>query len=391
MGLLKGKGRLMERTTANILVIDDEVGMREGCRRALTPHGFQVTTAEHGVDGLRKLGERNFDLILLDAMMPGMSGLELLERIQDHDPDTVCVMITGYATVDLAAQAMKKGAQDFLPKPFTSDELLTAVNRGLEERHLRQRLREEREQQEQLLQLERARQETAKLDAIESRFMLVVVHELRNPAGVLKNYLQLMRAGYVEQDEWDEYLEKLDLRASQLLNMLDDLLELAHLKATSGSTNVKPVAVAGILEEVVGQLRPSAEAKGLNLKVQIKAQPTMLAQAAHLRSLWTNLLKNAIQYTLSGYVKVLLFEERDQLVTSVADSGIGISAEELRRVFQEFYRSETAKAEVPLGTGLGLAIVNQILNIYHGSIQVDSTPGKGSTFTIHLPLVRSES
>jgi signal transduction histidine kinase len=377
----------METGTANILVIDDEVGMREGCRRALTPHGFQVTTAEHGAEGLRKLGEQKFDLVLLDAMMPGMSGLELLERIHGHDPDTICVMITGYATVDLAAQAMKKGAQDFLPKPFTSDELLTAVHRGLEERHRRQRLRQERELHEQFLQLERARQETAKLDAIESRFMLVLVHELRNPAGVLKNYLQLMRAGYVDQDEWDEYLEKLDLRASQLLDMLDDLLELGYLKALSGPANLKPVPAADILENVARQFRPLAEAKGLEFVVQIEACPMMLAQPAHLQSMWTNLLQNAIHYTPCGYVKVRLFEEKDRLVSTVADSGIGISTEEVTRIFQEFYRSESAKAEVPLGTGLGLPIVNQILKTYQGSIQVDSTPGKGSTFTIHLPLV----
>jgi signal transduction histidine kinase len=379
----------METGMANILVIDDEVGMREGCRRALTPHGFRVTTAEHGAEGLRKLGEQGFDLVLLDAMMPGMSGLELLERIQNHDPDTVCVMITGYATVDLAAQAMKKGAQDFLPKPFTSDELLTAVHRGLEERNRRQRLRQEREQQEQFLQLERAKQETARLDAIESRFMLVLVHELRNPAGVLKNYLQLMRAGYVGQDEWDEYLEKLDLRASQLLDMLDDLLDLAHLKEISAPTNLKPVAAADVLEDVARVLRPFAEAKGLHFLVQIEARPTILVQPAHLRSLWMHLLKNAIQYTSSGYVKVMLLQEQDQLVSTVSDSGIGISTEETTRIFQEFYRTESAKAEIPLGTGLGLAIVNQILKTYRGNVQIDSALGKGSTFIIHLPLAVS--
>jgi signal transduction histidine kinase len=356
----------MESGTANILVIDDEVGMREGCRRALAPHGFQVTTAEHGAEGLQKLAEQRFDLVLLDAMMPGMGGLELLERIQAQDPDTVCVMITGYATVDLAAQAMKKGAQDFLPKPFTSDELLTAVHRGLEERHRRQRMR---------------------LDAIESRFMLVVVHELRNPAGVIRNYLQLMRAGYVNEDEWDEYLANLDQRAAQLLDMLDDLLELAHLKATTPPTSLKPVAVAELVEEVSHQLRPVAEAKGLEFVVKIEARPTMLASAAHLRSLWMNLFKNAIHYTPSGHVRITLYEEQGQIVCSVADSGIGISTDEITRIFQEFYRSETAKADVPLGTGLGLPIVNQILRTYQGSIQVDSTPGTGSTFTVHLPLV----
>ncbi|NIV36252.1 MAG: response regulator, partial [Anaerolineae bacterium] len=202
----------MEEPIAHILVIDDEVGMREGCRRVLVPKGFQVITAEHGVEGLRKLREARFDLVLLDVMMPGMSGLEVLDRIHDHDPNIICVMITGFATVDLAAQAMKQGACDFLPKPFSSDELLEVVHRGLDQRQRLLALEQRREQEEESMQLERVRQDVAKLDAIESRFMLVLVHQLRNPAGVLKNYLQLMRAGYVDDDEWDEYLEKLDQR-----------------------------------------------------------------------------------------------------------------------------------------------------------------------------------
>lgn len=381
----------MGETTANVLVIDDEVGMREGCRRALTPYRYQVTTAEHGVEGLRKLREGQFDLILLDAMMPGMSGLELLDRIHEHDPDIICVMITGYATVDLAAQAMKQGAHDFLPKPFTSDELLAVVQRGLEERERLQRLREEREREEETRQLERTQLEIAKLDAIESRFMLVIVHELRNPAGVLKNYLQLMRAGYVDDDEWGEYLEKLDLRAGQLLNMLDDLLELAHLKGEGKPSKPKAVAAADVLEEVERKFRPAAEAKGLEFDVQIQSRPTVLTLPGHLQSLWTHLIDNAIRYTPKGQVRVTLTEREDQMISTVIDTGIGISTEELTRIFQEFYRSESARAEVELGTGLGLAIVDQILKVCQGRILVDSLPGKGTTFSVHLPLAPPET
>lgn len=376
----------METPTASILVIDDEVGMREGCRRALAPHGFRVSTAEHGAEGLHKLREEPFDLILLDAMMPGMSGLELLDRIHQHDPDIVCVVITGYATVDLAAQAMKQGAHDFLPKPFTTDELLAAVGRALQDRQRRLERRQQQEQEEDALQLERARQEMAKLDAIQSRFMLVIAHELRNPAGVIKNYLQLMRAGYLDESDWDEYLEKLDLRASQLLRMLDDILELAYLKEQLSPAKLKPVALADILEEAVVQIRPAAEAKGLKLEVDIQARPTIQAQPAHLRSMWTNLLQNAVQYTPHGRIRATL-SERDELAEStVTDTGIGISADELAAIFQEFHRAESARALVPLGTGLGLPIVNQIIKSYQGTIEVDSSPGQGTTFTVRLPI-----
>jgi two-component system sensor histidine kinase BaeS len=319
-------------------------------------------------------------------MMPGMSGLELLDRVYEHDPDIACIMITGYATVDLAAQAMKKGARDFLPKPFTSDELLAAVRKSIDERKRRLALEREKELAEEQLQLERISQERAKLDTIESRFMLVIAHKLRDPAGVIKSYLQLMRGGFVDEDEWDEYLEKLDLRAGQLLAMLDDLLELAHLKSGIELSKLKPVGLADSLEAVVSQIRPRAEAKGLLVDLQIEDQPVVLAQPNHLRTLWTHLVENALHYTPHGEIKLKLFEDRGWAVGTIADSGIGISTEELGSIFQEFYRTEAAKAEVALGTGLGLPIVNQILAVYGGTVQVDSTPGKGSKFTIRLPL-----
>ncbi len=379
----------MEDPVANVLVIDDEVGMREGCRRVLVPKGFQVTTAEHGVEGLRKLREGSFDLVLLDVMMPGMSGLEVMDRIHEHDPNIVCVMITGFATVDLAAQAMKQGAREFLPKPFSSDELLEVVHRGLDQRQRLLALQQQREQEEESIQLERVRQDAAKLDAIESRFMLVLVHQLRNPAGVLKNYLQLMRAGYVDDDEWDEYLEKLDQRAGQLLGMLDDLLELAHLKEIPPASNLSPVDAAAILEAVAPDFQPAAEEKGLDFRVQIQCRPKILAQPGHLRSMWKHLIDNAIRYTPRGQITVTLDEQGGRMVTCVTDTGIGVPTDELSRIFEEFYRSDPAREQVELGTGLGLPIVNQVVSVYQGSLQIDSRPGQGTTFQIAFPLASS--
>jgi signal transduction histidine kinase len=372
-------------STATILVIDDEVGMREGCRRALKPHGYQVSVAEHGAEALRILREMHVDLVLLDAMMPGISGLELLGKIHEHDADIVCVMITGYATVDLAARAMKEGAHAFLPKPFTSDELLSAVRQGLQDRQRQIEIRRQKEREEEVLALERTQQERAKFNAIESRFMLVVVHELRNPVGVVKNYLQLMRAGYVAADELDEYLDRLDQRATQLLDMLDELLELAHLKQGLDPSHLRPVSAASVVSSVAEKLRAQATAKGLAFQVKISHQPAIKMQSGHMESLWRHLVDNAIRYTPAGSIDVLLAEEDEQIVGKVIDTGIGISNEELGRIFQEFYRSENAKAQCELGTGLGLPIVEQIVRLYQGTIEVDSQLGRGSTFIVRLP------
>ena len=120
----------------HILVIDDEIGMRVGCKRALESEGYHVDTAENGEEGLQKLESNGFELVLLDMMMPGIGGLEMLEQISEIDPNLVCVVITGYATVELAVQAIKRGAYDFIAKPFDSDTLLLTVAQGMEKRVL---------------------------------------------------------------------------------------------------------------------------------------------------------------------------------------------------------------------------------------------------------------
>ena len=137
-------------TQANILVIDDEQIMREGCSRILSKDGWAVITAENGNQGLDEyqIRSESIDVILLDLMMPGMSGMEVLERLRTVDPNLLVIVITGYATVESAVEAMKKGAYDFIPKPFTPDQLRIVVKRALERRSLQKEaafLRKERE------------------------------------------------------------------------------------------------------------------------------------------------------------------------------------------------------------------------------------------------------
>ena len=133
----------------NILVVDDEKGIREGCRRILLSEGFNVDTAENGKLGLEKAKENSFDLILVDLMMPVMGGLEMMEQVKQIDPGIILVVITGFATVETAVDAMKHGAYDYIPKPFNPDQLLAVINRGLDKRRLtieKEKLREERDQ-----------------------------------------------------------------------------------------------------------------------------------------------------------------------------------------------------------------------------------------------------
>lgn len=134
---------------ARILVVDDEMGIREGCKRVLSSKRFVIDEAEDGKVGLQKIEKNSYDLILVDLMMPGISGLELIQRAHQIDPEIIMIVITGYAAIETAVEATKRGAYDYLPKPFTPEALIAVVNRGLEKRTLRleaQRLQREREQ-----------------------------------------------------------------------------------------------------------------------------------------------------------------------------------------------------------------------------------------------------
>jgi two-component system phosphate regulon sensor histidine kinase PhoR len=134
---------------AEILVVDDEMGIREGCKRALSRLGYAVDLAEDGAVGFRKVQEKQYDLILMDLMMPGIGGLDLIKKVHDIDPEIIIVVITGYATIETAVEATKRGAYDYLPKPFAPETLAVLVKRGLEKRELRleaQRLHHERDQ-----------------------------------------------------------------------------------------------------------------------------------------------------------------------------------------------------------------------------------------------------
>jgi len=373
---------------ARILVIDDELGIREGCRRALSPHGYRVEVAENGPVGLRKMREEGpFDLILLDAMMPGMSGVEVLRHCREMDPFQICVIITGYATVDLAVQATREGAYDFLAKPFSADALLMTANRALEHRQLLKERERLRAVEDEIHEATRARAELQKLDAVQSRFMVNMVHIMRAPVAVMQSYIQMMRQGYIPQEGYEATLQRVEERAGSVLETLDDLLLLAHLRGKVGESKMERVSVADVLQEVAAGLQERTEARGPQLSLDMADRPVLWAHRDHIRQLWRNLLANAIQYTpAGGRITVSLRQDAEgRIIGAVRDTGIGLLADEMPRIFEDFYRTDAAKEMQELGSGLGISIIQNIVELYDGTIEVESEPGQGSTFTFILP------
>jgi two-component system sensor histidine kinase/response regulator len=379
--------------TERILVIDDEVGIRAGCQRALTPHGYQVQAAATGQEGLTQLRQDGFALVLLDVMMPDVSGIDLLEPILAHDPDVICIIITGFATVELAVQAIKRGAYDFISKPFSADTLLLAVEKGLERRRLQQEARRLQHIEEEAHRLNQEKAMLEELDRVKSAFMRTTAHELRAPLAAIQSYITLILQGYASIEDQRPMLERTEQRAAELLELVDDLLNLARLKELKAEPKKQSVSLEKILDDVLSLHTPEAERKRIALKLETRPCPPVAADPAHVKQLWTNLISNAIKYTPEGgQVTVRLFPQNGgSVVGEVQDTGIGIADEDLPNLFQEFFRTDRAKAFAQRGTGLGLSIVKQIVQQYGGEIGVESKLGEGARFTFRLPVANKSA
>jgi signal transduction histidine kinase len=364
--------------TSIILVIDDEEAMRDSCSLILSKDGYTAETAENGQIGLEKAREMKPALALIDLKMPGLSGFEVLERIKDIDPGIIPIVITGYATVESAVEAMKKGAYDFLPKPFTPDELRIIIRRALERRKL-------------ALEAETLRREKK---LMEENFITMVSHQLRSPLVAIQQYFEVILAGMVGQVE--EAQKEMILRARErlesLLRLINDWLDMARISRGQIVDKLKPLALEKLLEKQVEFMKPLAQESGVKLELRPMGRTALvLADEQSLEQVFSNLISNAIKYNKpGGSVIVTLREEDGTLVADVTDTGIGISREHLPLVFDQFYRVSRREDQKTKGTGLGLAIAKKIVEAHNGIIQVESEPERGSTFSVRLPKAEPE-
>jgi len=362
-----------------VLVIDDEEAMRDSCSQILAKDGFQPETAGNGDVGLKKARDVKPDLVLIDLKMPGISGFEVLDKIKEHDPSIISIVITGYATVESAVEAMKKGAYDFLPKPFTPDQLRIIIRRGLERRRLIQET--ERLRREKML--------------MEENFITMVSHQLRSPLGTIAQYFEVILAGMVGKVEprQEEMLAKARDRLESLMELINDWLDMARMNRGQIVDRLKPLSLKEVLKDIVEFMQPSAQKENIQLElVSYSGRDVVQGDDETLKQVFSNLITNAIKYnTPNGKVKVFLEETEDSVAVNVEDTGIGIPEEHLNYIFDQFYRIKKKGEKKSGGTGLGLSIAKKIVEAHAGIIRVVSKTGKGSTFTVVLPKARPES
>ena len=371
-----------------ILVIDDEAGIRQGCCRVLRPQGFEVETAENFQAGLRLIQEQSFDLVLLDVMLPDGKGIDLLEPIRARDPEIVSIIITGYATVELAVDAIKKGAYNFISKPFTADLLLMMVNQALEKRHLSLEAKRLQAIEHETVELARARDEAERLNEFKSSFLLVAAHELRSPVSGAQSLVRTLLHGLAGElkPQQAELLSRVETRLNFLLNMINDILTLASSKTIIPDQPLEKVHVQPIIRRVIDSFAEEARNQQVEVNCSGPGRPlTVLATENGLDTVMRNLIGNAIKYSKpGGRVDVGIQKKQDSVAISVADTGIGIPEEDIPHIWDEFFRAKNAHLENITGTGLGLSIVKQFIDRFGGQVEVASGAGKGTTFTVSL-------
>jgi two-component system sensor histidine kinase/response regulator len=373
-----------------VLVIDDETGIRQGCCRVLQPQGFIVETASSFQDGLEKIRSSSYDLILLDLMLPDGQGVDLLDPIRERDPATVSIILTGYATVELAVETMKRGAFNFIPKPFTADTLLTITDQALEKRRLLLENRRLQDIERETVELTRARDEAERLNEFKSSFLLLVTHELRSPVNGAQSLVRTLLhglAGELNQQQ-SELLTRVETRLDFLLILINDLLTLAASKSVAADKPLEAVPLQPLIQRVIESYTLEAKNKQVNLKSSVPGKAIVVqAIEKDLESVLRNLIDNAIKYTpQGGSIQVEVHKENNWVAIQVTDSGIGIPEEDLPHIGEEFFRAKNAHREGFVGTGLGMSIVKQLVARFGGEVQVTSKLGKGTTFTALLKM-----
>ena len=360
-----------------ILIIDDEEIVLDSCRHILGKSGYQIVTANNGTMGLEMLEKEKPDLVFVDLKMPGISGLEVLEKIQEYDATIVPIVITGFATVSSAVDAMKRGAYDFLPKPFTPDEMRVIARRAIDKRKL-------------VLETISLRREK---DMLREQFAAIVSHELKSPLSAVQQSMFGLLADLEDalSQEQKDKIGRLQSRISDLIKLVNTWLRAISVDISTIRENFEPISIAKVVETAIENVEQHAVRKDISIKSVLKEpfEPITGNDVTLVEAL-VNIIGNSVKYTqMGGKIFIEASQAEEEICIAIKDTGVGISSEDIPHIFDDFYVG-TTKTEGERRSGVGLAITKRIIEAHDGFITVESELGKGSTFMIHLPLQKQE-
>mgnify|MGYP002713111010 CR=1 FL=1 len=361
-----------------ILVVDDLPDNIEIISRFLEMRGHHVVKAYSGVEALKLIPDLQPDLILLDIMMPKITGLDVCRQLKADELTQripVIFMTALDGTLD-KIRGLEAGAVDYVTKPLHHQEVITRV-----ETHLA--IYNQQVEIERLREQERRTYEH--LTQIKDEIMRTASHDLKSPLSSIKAAIHLLeKHGRLDDERGERYLSMLKNSADQMFELIRDLLDIAKLE-TGLELHADQVDLQSFLDAILTRYQEKAALKKIDFKIKsfVAEGESAYFDALRISQVLDNLLTNAIKFTdEKGEVEFSIYKTETHLVISVKDNGIGIAQEDHARIFEKFYRVGDSERE---GTGLGLAIVRSIVEQHGGKIQVESQLHQGSTFTIQIP------
>lgn len=366
-----------------VLVVDDEPGIRSGVSRILNnfrvaypfmdeDFTFEVTEAATGEDGITIIDGDKPDIVLLDNKLPGIQGTEVLEYIRNKNYDVVVAMITSYASLDVALKAHKFGATDFVPKPFTPQELKSSIENITKQLYLRRITHKMNEEGRK----------------VRYQFLSVLSHELKAPLNAVEGYLKMMqdRQAGDRIEDYSTPIERSLQRIQWMRSLIMDLLDFTKIRLERKEEKIEEVHLKGIASDAIVTVQPYAIQMEVSINLGLKSDVVIMADPTDMEIIFNNLVSNSVKYNRrGGKVEIVIDEDENDVLLLFADTGIGINESDKENLFSDFVRIKNEKTRNIGGSGLGLSIVKQVVDLYHGSITVESTPDVGTTFRVRLP------
>src|SRR5256712_11604701 len=405
-----------------VLVVDDEESVVVTIKAILQLDGYNVSTTTSGVQARAMVRDTEYDLVLTDLRLEDGDGLDVLKAVRERHPETITIMLTGYASLESAIQAIRAGAYDYLVKPSEVEELRSAVARGIERRRLGQELRM------RVAELERANREIAdlnsslqrriddataelkerdeqlkELDRMKSQVLSIASHELKTPITAMSGFLQVAlrrvrrivsggpeAAGIETLGPVLEQLETVYRQTGKLARLIDELLDVSRIQTGRIEFKHGQVGLSDLADEGAKRMQLKTSVHEISVK-RLDGPAVVTADRDHVEQVLNNLIANAIKYSPGGGpVTIEVGPERDGVRLTVRDQGIGIAPNQLEAIFGLFYRSPDRAARDVAGMGLGLYISKEIVSRHGGRIWAESTPERGRAFHVRLPHVPAD-
>jgi len=350
-----------------LLIIDDEDIVLKSCKKILSKRDdLQIDTASSGQEGLDRTDNEEYDIVITDLKMPGISGMEVLKTLQEKKPGITVIIFTGYATVETAREALTNGAFDYIPKPFTPEELRDIVDNAITSR--------ESESDTQMLDL-----------------MAIVSHELKSPVSVVHTTAETLYKGYFgnldpqQQKTIQTILRNCEYLEDIIRNYIDlSKMELDDLKSFQKRINL----LTDVIQPIIEIPEHVNNNKNISVDTKFEVEPEVYGDKNLLKIVVTNYLNNAIKYGRPDTtVTIRLYQEKDSYIFSVYNEGVGIPEDNMNKLFNKFSRLKQKGTEGIKGSGLGLYICRKIIEKHKGTVWAESKHNEWVTFYFSLPRI----